>query len=80
MIESDPRRNHSSGQDFVRHLPERFAVTEIELASELRSAAAMLVGAWSDSEEMFVDEGYGAKCPRSPGCGAVRPAESGCRN
>ena len=58
-IESDIRRNHEKGQDLVRQLPERFAVTPSELAAEIRSAAAMLVRDPLAEPELFSGEGYG---------------------
>jgi hypothetical protein len=59
LIETAVRRNHAGGQDVVHQLPDRFAVTTIELAAELESAVTVLVGVWSDGGEMFAGEGYG---------------------
>jgi hypothetical protein len=59
LIESGVTRSHAKGQDEVRRLPDRFAVSADELASELRSAVAMLVEVWTESDVMFPGEGYG---------------------
>lgn len=59
VIESSVRRNHGRGQDAIRNLPTRHAITMGELVQELLGSVHMLVAVWSDSDPMFPGHGYG---------------------